>query len=184
MDDILLFRKKIIQSASVILVIVAVGIAVSLLLFNQISKKAAEVTGKKKLLFSLEQEKLNFDNLEKDYAKVKPYFATVKGALPDEENLFRILEALQNAGLKSGLQTSLKLNSQSVLPAGIDGVQYIPFELAVDGNWSTLRDYLKTIDGLPIFTDIDSVSLSSPNSITASGGAILRGKIFIRQTAY
>lgn len=173
------FQKKILKSIAITVLILAAETAVLFFVIQAISGKAAEITERKMLTISFERETANFGNIEKDFNRISPYLSTIENILPDGENLIRVLEALNNFGLKFGVSSSLKLESQSLLPADIAGLNYVSFSATLDGNYESLRKYLKEFSQQPIFASIESISLSG-QSIFSSARIQLNGKIYVK----
>ena len=174
------FQKKILKSIIATVLILVVEATVLFFIIQTVSKKAAEITERKMLAISFEQETANFGNMEKDYQRIKPYLGTINNTLPDEENLFKIPGAIEDIGLKFGIKVSLSLKSQSSLPSEISGVNYVLFSASLDGNYNILRNYLKEIDYLPIFAGVDSVVIGG-SSIFNNSAIQLGGKIYIKR---
>ncbi len=179
MDDKIIFRKKIIKSLIITTAILALEVGILIFIIDVISKKAAEIKERKILAISFEREAADFENLKKDYEKIKPYLGTIDSAIPNEENLFRILEAMENVGLKLGVRISLRLESQSALPSEISGVNYVPFSASFEANYDILRNYLKALNDSPIFVSVDSVSIGG-GSIFNNSAIRLSGKIYTK----
>lgn len=173
------FQKKILRSIAITVLILIAEAMVLFFVIQVVQKKQREITERKMLAISFEQETANFGNMEKDYQRIKPYLETINNTLPDEENLFKILKAIEDVGLKFGIRISLRLENQSSLPSEISGVNYVPFSVSLEGNYNILRNYLKEIDYLPIFIGIDSIGISG-SSIFNNSAIQLRGKIYAR----
>lgn len=173
------FQKKILKSIAVTGLILAVEAMVLFFIIQAVSKKAEEIAERKILAISFEQETVNFGSMENDYNKINPYLNTIENILPDSDNLVRVLEALNNFGLKVGVYSSVNLESQSLLPSDIDGLNYIPFSIIIDGNYESLRNYLKGFNQQPIFASVESIAFNG-QSIFNSARIKLNGKIYTR----
>lgn len=173
------FQKKILKLIAMTIFILAIEAAVLFFVIRMVSKKASEINERKTLTISFERETANFGNMGKDFNRINPYLNTVENILPDGENLIRILEALNNFGLKFGVSSSLKLESQSLLPDEIAGLNYVSFSAVLDGNYESLRKYLKEFSQQPIFASIELISLGG-QSIFNSAKIQLNGKIYVK----
>lgn len=180
MEDKNIFRKKILRFAAISAGIIALEAAAIVFLLGRISSRADEVTAKRTLLLSFQEEVAGFDVLERDYQRILPFIGTISATLPDAENLFRVVEALQNAALALGSSMTLTLQSQFPLAADISGVNYVPFSATLDGNYELVRRYIQGLENIPVFVAVEAVSLSSPSSIFAGGNISLSGKIYTR----
>lgn len=180
MDEKITFRKKAIRLLAISAGIFALELVILVLILNTLSNKMARAEEKKTLLLSFREERANFEGLERDYERVKPFTLTLENALPDEENLLRVLEALEGASKRFGGSISLNLQAQGPQPSGIEGVRFVNFSAVLEGGYDNLRNYLKEVARLPIFVDFDSIRISSPSSIFSGGTTNLSGKIYIK----
>ncbi len=180
MEEKIFFRKKIVQSLIITAVILLAEIGALFFVIKIVESKTKQVRERQILIASFEQEREGFDELEKNYEFLKQYLPAIDDSLPTEETLFKILEALENAGLKFGIRPSINLESQTSMPSEINEVNYVSFGASFDGNYVLLRDYLKELNNSPIFVTIDSVRIGG-NSIFSNGNIQLKGKIYIKQ---
>ena len=174
-----LFHKYVFRSIAITCVLLAGEIASLVLLHGLISSKTAQIIERRALVASFQQEKSNFDALQADYLRVQPFLPTLSAALVPPENLHRVIAAIENAGIPLGLSLSLKLESQIPSATGIEGVRYVFFSATFDGTYAKLREYLKALQALPVFVDIDSIKIGG-QLITTGGTVRVHGKIYLQ----
>ncbi|MBI2515229.1 hypothetical protein HYV91_03595 [Candidatus Wolfebacteria bacterium] len=185
MNDEKKFKRKVINIIVLTAAMLLAEVAAIFWLSSLASKKAAEIEEKRLLVSSLKREISSFDFLNKDYERAKPFIHPLENALPKEEGLARVLDDLESIGRKLGIRLSVRLESQSSLPAEVEGVRFVPFSasLASDLAYSRFRQFLGELHGSPLFTQVDSFSISSPASINAGnsgGNIIIQGRIYVR----
>ncbi|GEM_PF-2640377 len=155
----------------------AIGLA---FFWNYISDRAHSLEEQRLLLAAFEEERLNASHLKDDYARISPFLSTIENALPTEESLYRVVEALENIAEQNGLKVAISLEGQSVQPTGVSGVNYIGFRGVLDGNLEGLRKYLSAIDASPVFASVHAISLTGSNVFYQNGTLTIRGKIYTK----
>lgn len=174
-----LFRTRILHSLFFTLAILAGVIVCLVLLYQFIQTRTARIIEYRALANTFEEEKSTLDALVQEHAKLAPFFSTVEQALVPPEQLYRVVEAVENAGIPLGLSIAVGLESQAPVPASVEGARYVIFSARFDGTYDALRQYLLALEALPVFIDIDSLSMQGQAILT--GGTIsLRGKIYLQ----
>lgn len=173
------FSKKIIKSLTITFIAILAGAVLSSFLAGLISKKSAEVAEKKNLAASFSSEQSGFSSLEADYQKIRPYMATVENVLPGEENLFRVVEAVENLAAKNGIKISINLDAQTPLPGKVAGARQVPFSAALSADYTVFKNFLAELDTLPIFVSVESFTMSG-TSISSGGSINLKGIIYTK----
>lgn len=173
------FRTTMIRLVSFTLLLLLVEAVCLMLLYRAINQKADRIISERALTASLQADRAHFDALRRDYRSIEPYLSTIRGALVTPEDLYRVLDAVQQAGVPHGLSLSLSLDTSIPVSTDIEGVRKVHFSMVFDSTYEKLRAYLASLRTLPVFIDVDSVSMDGA-SLLQGGTVRLRGVIYLQ----
>lgn len=173
------FRTTMIRLISLTLLLLIAEAACLTLLYRAINQKTDHIISERTLTASLQADRAHFEALEQDYRSIEPFLSTIRGALVTPEDLYRVLDAVQQAGVPHGLSLSLSLDTSIPASTDIEGVRQVRFSMVFDGTYEKLRAYLASLRALPVFIDVDSVSMDGASLL--QGGTIrLHGVIYLQ----
>ncbi len=172
--------RRVITASAVIVLTVATSWLCVALLWDRVERQAAEEAERKILLTSFQEARRNIQTLEAEYAKAEPYRLAIQAALPNDAGILRIVEAMESAAQTVGSAATVQLESQTVQPSALPGITYVPFRVVLEGNLAAMRAYLNTLETLPMFVTVDTITVEAPESILTGGSSVIRGKIYVR----
>lgn len=172
--------KKIIMFILIGSLVVAVEAIALWWLGGRIKFTAQEAVANKERLAVFEKERLEFASLQANYSRVRQFIPQLTASLPTSEQLFGILNELNRLAVTTGNQMTLATEGFAPQSSGISGVLMVPFTAQVGGNYTSLRSFLRELGVMPYFVRVESVSISSQDSILGDSRINLSGRIYLR----
>lgn len=185
-----MFTKKnlfILVGRHALIMFAAVGITIIVLLFftKKIELITSTVIKNRNLVSMLEKRTELFSTLKRDTLLVGTNDKQIESAFPPADNILEFISVLDSLALKNGVTQSFHFDN----PTPASDIT-APFPLSIigysnsisGGNVSFLSNYLKGFEGLPYFTKINSLNITSSDETgwhgasTASFRAVLYTK--------
>ena len=174
------FSKKILKITGLTVLVLTFQAMIIFYLVNFINKSVAEVEEKNRLLRITKAERLSSVSLQNDYQRIEQYLPLIENVLPTEENLYYAIKQIESLGNRTGNQAVIEIISPSaVFDSGI-GANYVSYRARLDGNYGSLRNYLKELKNSRFLTSIDSINISGSPSINNQSRMEFSGKIYIK----
>lgn len=174
------YAKKIIKIVAIGIAVLLVESGLVLFLHSKINARIIEVSRKRQLIFKLEKEKLELAKLQSDFLKIEEFLPRLQAAFPKTDGLFSVLAEIDRLAIRTGNRQTLAVEGFAPRESDIPGLSYVPFSAKLEGSYASLRSYLMELGRAPFFVEINSISLSSANSIAGEGGINITGKIFLK----
>ena len=174
------FKTKIstmIIITAVVLIMEAIAI---IYLVGKLDTAVSEAGQKRKLLIIAKAERLNSVSLQNDFAKTEKFLPVLEKVFPTENNVYDMIGKLKLLGERAGNQISARITSNAIM-ADENGFDYVSFEASLNGNYGTLRNFLRELNNAPFLVKIDSFSISGALSVNNQSSINLSGKIFVEK---
>ena len=155
------FSKKIFKMIELTILILIIEAAIIFFLVARLNASIVKINEKQRLLTIAKTERLSTVALQNDFEKIKPFFPALESAFPNENNLYYTVKQMETLGEKIGSRVSVQVTSSAILTDAITGARYVSFRAISDGNYETLRRYLKELGKAPFFAKIDSINNQS-----------------------
>lgn len=180
MDSKMIFKKyrRLILSFVRNLLIFAIGLLFCLVFYFIDQKKINQLVELRTVLaLSLRQDEIA-QALADDWKKIEPYYPKFKEAIPSTEQLPEILNILESTVTQTKNQDVFRISNLS--PSSFSGISRLQFEQELNGNLNTFLDYLKALENLPFFVQIENISVVSNTTIDSVSKMRLSGVIFLK----
>ncbi|GEM_PF-1131399 len=147
-----------------ILGVVCVAGGISLFIATHIADIANGINESKKITATLEHRNESLEKLEGDYAKVKPHEKDFRQALLPTSNILEFTGVLESLGQKYGLVQTFHfdtpIDSGKTIGTPPQKINRIGFGLVLQTNATIGLAYIKELELLPYFAEIDSISFA------------------------
>lgn len=166
--------------------VVAAFIAILIVVFisSQIVKIGDTIQKKRTLSYILEKKSETIDNLRQSFNKIGDGDKRVKDALPTADNILDFVAALESLAASTSLQQSTHFGTPvpTAITSGNISVSSIDYGTTLNGNISTLINYLKGHEKLPYFSGISSITLNTASDKGWEGDSsvTIQAKIYTR----
>ncbi len=161
----------------IVLIVEAILIAY---LVSMLDAAVSEAGQKRRLLTIAKAERLNSVSLQNDFVKTEKFLPALEKIFPTENNIYDIIGKLKSIGESTGNQISAKITSGAIM-VDENGFDYVAFEATLNGNYGTLRNFLRELNKTPFLVKVDSFGISGIPSVNNQSNIILSGKIFIEK---
>ena len=171
------FKTKIstmIMITAVVLIMEAIAI---IYLVGKLDTAVSEAGQKRKLLIIAKAERLNSVSLQNDFGKAEKFLPALQKIFPTVNNIYDTIGKLKLIAERTSNQISARITSSAIM-TDENGFDYVSFEASLNGNYGTLRNFLRELDKAPFLVIIDSFSISGSPSINSQSNISLSGKIF------
>ncbi len=149
-------------------------------LVNYLEKETASVSEKRESLAAVRAQRFSIVSLKSDFDKAKNYFDAMENALPDENNIYLVVDKMESLGRDTGNQVAIQVNASQILTDQTSGSRFVSFSGSLNGTYQSLRRYLRNLSNNFIFAEVDSVSLAGNGTIDNVSSASISGKIFLK----
>ncbi len=170
-------RQMLIAAGAVVIAIIAITFIASMInsLTGTIVKNRMAVT-------TLEKHTELLTTLKHDSEIIGTNDVLIEGAFPPANDIQGFTSALENLALSNGVTQALSFGAPATSAVVAPFPIYVvPYSNSVTGNITLFINYLKGYEGLPYFTKISSLSISSVGrwgeSATMSFSATLQTKL-------
>lgn len=161
-------------------------IAIILIVFagKQIIKIANSLQEKMVLSSVLEKRNETSLKLREDFKLVGEKNKKIEAALPSADNILEFVGILESLAKGRSLNQTVKFNSPAPLAAVINDLKLssIDYSIVLDGNISTLIDYLKDFEKLPYFSGISSITVNAtpPEGWGGKSSIFIQAKLYVK----
>ena len=189
MLPVTMFNKKT-ATRTILKNLARVGLAIILaalvvtFLGKQIAKTANSLTEKKKAAALLEKRSELIANLRTDLAVIGGNDAKIEQALPPDDNISTFLSTIQDLAGQNSVQQTIKIGTAAPSSINHDNttLSQIDYLLTINGTVVTLIGYLKSLEGLPYFTYIKSISINAPSGWEGNSNISMSAQLYAKQT--
>ena len=175
-------KKNIKKNNSFVFIAFAVFIAAQLLSLFILAKLIVEKTNllisETHRLKAFEQRDVSIDNLQKDYQIIEGDLEIIDLALPDKKEMINVINQLEKEASSSGVSAKISFSSQS-LKTEPEGLKSISFTLNLKGTYFEIVELIKRIEKMPRMTQVEEITIQSPNGIETENNVILTMKCYI-----
>ncbi len=154
---ILIARHALIAFSVIVLCLICIT-----LLSREIEKIADSVVKNRKLASTLEKRTSLLSQLSRDAQIIGNNNVTIRNAFVPSDNITEFISALESIALKNGTTQTFRFNSPT--PAAVASpfpLSLITYQNTLTINLPTFIQYLKDLEGLPFFTKVDGLTISS-----------------------
>lgn len=182
----MLEKKKIIIKISNNLIRAAIAAVAAAIIISFASKQISKINyssaEKKRLTAIIEKRSETITKIKNDLVVIGNGEEKIKNALPGIDNILNFVSALENTANKNLLQSSYKFGIPApYLKQENLEILSVNYNLNVNGTISTLISYLKDIEKLPYFTNIESVNFNSHAGWDNNSTISFQAKLFVKQ---
>ena len=174
------FSKKIIKMIGLTALVLALQTVIIFYLVGFVNKRVVETAEKQRLLRTAKAERLSSVSLQNDYQRIEQYLPIIESVFPTEENLYYAVKQIESLGNRTGNQTAIDITSSNAVLDPSVGANYVSYRASLDGNYGSLRNYLKELRNSQFLLSIDSISISGSPSINNQSRMEFNGKIYIQ----
>lgn len=174
------FIKKNLKVIGLTVLILVLEAVVIFYFANAINGRISEIKEKNRLLAIAKAERLSSVSLQNDFLKIEPFLPNFENILPTEDNLYYAVKQIELLGNRTGNLTVINIISPSAAFDGVAGANYVLYRATLDGNYGSLRNYLKELRNSQFLMDINSLSISGQPSINNQSRIEFNGKIYIK----
>lgn len=173
-------KRIIIMAAIGVLVVVFEGLIVWWLA-RQISVRVERIANAQTLLAETEGGQFEFAVLKHDYERVRDFIPRLEAVFPAPEALFEVIGQINRLAETTGNRQTLSVEGYFPKSGEIAGVSFIPFSAGISSSYQSLRSYLKALKNAPFFIKVESINISSSETIIADSKIRMTGKIFLKE---
>lgn len=174
------FSKKILKIIGVTVVILAIQFSAIFFLIQYLNKSVIDIKEKRRLLSIVKAEKLSSVSLQNDLKKIENFLPLMETVFPNEENLYYFISKLESLATKTGNKISIQITSSKVAVDSATESNYVAFNATMNGNYDSLKRYLRELNSGRYFVSVDSLSISGSPSINNESTMNLSGRIFLK----
>lgn len=174
------FKRKILIMFMTTAAVLIMEAAAILYLVARLEAAVSQIGQKRRLLSVAKTERLSAASLQNDFAKAEKFLPILEKIFPTENNIYSIITSLKSLGERSGNQIDARITS-SAIAVDENGFNYVAFEATLNGNYNTLRNFLRELNKTPFLAKIDSFSISGAPSVNNQSNINLSGKIFVER---
>lgn len=172
-----LIYKKIIKIGLQIVAVIFIAFIFSFFLLRTINKKADEIFIKRVLFLANQKQQDLIFKLEADYKNLLPYFEKVEKAVPVPEDVIVFINKLNDLSAKNSIIQSFHLTGEPT--SSLSSFKTVPFYLSLNGDFDNEIVYIKEMESLPFFFNIDSFEITK--DIGGGNSQInIRGSLYTR----
>lgn len=165
------FRKKIYFEILILIIAIAVlsffGVRPIFSKINQTSQKIQETQF---ILSEFDQQKKYLENLENDSEKIKKENIVLSQILIEPQNIVNFIIALERIADVTENQMEISvvapqkenmLNASTQQPVSKDEFYNVPFNLSLEGKFSSLMDFLILLENMEYYVDVESINVEA-----------------------
>lgn len=164
--------------------IVTVAVILVIFVSKQITKIANSLQEKMVLSSVLERRNETSLKLREDFKKVGEKDKKIEAALPSADNILEFVGILESLAKGHSLNQTVKFNSPVPLAAAVNDLKLssIDYNIVLDGNISTLVDYVKDFEKLPYFSGISSITVNAtpPEGWGGKSSIFIQAKLYVK----
>lgn len=166
-------------AAIAIVVLIAGGTVFTLK--NKIEKSAKNIYEKQNMLLVLQRRESNISELRADYETVKQDLPALKNIFLDEQNIGKLIDALETLGSETGNNQNLNF-APSFQAEDLESAKSINFSAALTGNSASFAAYFRELKRLPYFIEVNSIAISNGAGVFNNNTQLnYTAKVFIKK---
>lgn len=136
---------------------------------------------KRKLTYTLENQKEIQGKLVRDLARMEPHEKPLRDTLPPGNNILPFVVTLDDIAKQRGLKQTYTFGVPTP-PTGDFPLSRITFTITIRGNIHTLQSYLSDLLSIPYIIKVNSVAFTAPaEGWTAEGSATINATLFVKE---
>jgi len=152
------YDKKIyLLSGISIILIVASLILIINPLFSRITSLNSEVYDKRVQLAIYQQQRLNVEQTQQDYKKIKDDIENISKIFVNKDNILDLISKLEKISAAHSITQSINLDST---PAD-ESADMLPMQITLNGKFQNLVNYLADIERLDYYIVIYGINFST-----------------------
>lgn len=174
------------KHALIAIVILIFSIITIVYLTNEIKKYSKIISDSRTATVAFEKRTESFAKLNKDIDIVNSNSEKIEAAFLSSDNILEYVSVLENTATKHSVPQTFRFETPlpaDTIPAPFP-LSQIGYQTSVTVDMNTFIKYLKDIEGLPYFSKIDSMTLSSQNlnGLTSGGVATFHTVLYSKTT--
>ena len=158
------FKTKILTMFAITAVVLIMEAIAIIYLVGKLDTAVNEAGQKRKLLIIAKAERLNSVSLQNDFKKAERFLPALENFFPTVNNIYDTIGKLKLIAERTSNQISARITSSAIM-TDENGFDYVSFEASLDGNYGTLRNFLRESNKAPFLIIIDSFSISGSPSV-------------------
>ncbi len=154
-----------VKNISIMLIVILLTLGIIFIFNQQISRMSATIIKNRQQATALAHQSESSVKLQKAYAGISANEIAIRHALLPADNILEFTEALDSTALKHNLAPSLSFGSPVLTPTTINGgkqtIATIDLGISVSTNLFIFLEYLKDLEHLPYFINIQGITITS-----------------------
>lgn len=154
--------------------------ALALPFYNRASDLDAAIKEREDLLKSRNTIMANIKDLNKDYQKRIPEITKLSAIVPSKKSVAEILSAIDDISVKNGVELfSSAITSQNSSDANTSPYNILSLEMALNGSYPGLTNFLKAFE-----RNLRLVDITSIDATTGTGSTSVVLNFIVKGNAY
>lgn len=179
-----LFLRQLSIKIGVILVVVIAAIIINVVISNQISRKALNISSLQAQTQNLASTGEAFSKLMKDFQVATPYLESVQQLLPSQNQIINFSKDMSDLAETFSVTSGLAFEKDGVKKIS-EGISTIGFSMSLSGDFSKIADFIISLKESHYFIDFSSFDFTGGSAESIAKGnksisAIVRGRVFMR----
>lgn len=162
------------------MIFLVIALISCLYLASIISKTSVEILEKQKTLVLYQNSQEQAAVLREGFQQVASYVDVVNNIFPASEDVLPFINAMEDLASKNGMQHVFKFETAALQPVEELNLNKIPFNVSLSGTQSQFLGYLSGLEKMPYFTQVESLNITSPQSLEGVSQMNIRGLLYVR----
>lgn len=172
------FSKKEIKKQLMITgVLIFFLLGANLFFYFKIKHTSQELLSLRREIVNTQQLLSRFSVLKIQQREAKPFLLLLEKLVPNKQGILKSVTKIQEIAQQNSLQQSFSFGQEYRPETG--GVGNIGFSLILNGSLSSLADYLRTLENLPLFIQFNYIEIMKRDNdyqFNSSGRIYMREK--------
>ncbi len=152
------------------------------ILDSQISNTVKSISQAKLAILEAQASNIDISRLQNQFKTIDGNDTRINNALPHENNVIPFVNALQALAKKDSVQESYTFSSPVPYTSqGSMNIYSISYSISLAGNISVFTNYLNDFQNLPYFTNISSITISSPSGLQQGSSMNMTATLYVQQ---